>query len=168
MRPIIIDCDPGQDDAINILLALAAPEELDILGITTVAGNVPLEKTQRNARIMCELAGKTDVKVFAGCAAPMIRPLVTAEYVHGREGIDGAEIHEPSMALSGQHAVDFIWSIGTASRDEIGSGSDTPDKAPGDPEGVPARFSLQVTFERDGLTEQRFLHEVDIEEDGGY
>jgi len=107
-RPVILDCDPGQDDAINILLALAAPEELDLLGITTVAGNVPLEKTQRNARIICELAGKGEVRVFAGCAAPMRRPLFTAEYVHGREGIDGTEIREPTMPLQKKHAVDFI------------------------------------------------------------
>ena len=107
-RPIIIDCDPGQDDAVNILLALAAPEELDVLGLTTVAGNVPLEKTQRNARILCELAGKPDVKVFAGCAHPLERPLVTAEYVHGQEGIDGADIVEPTVPLQEQHAVEFI------------------------------------------------------------
>ena len=103
-RPIIIDCDPGQDDAVNILLALAAPDALDILGITTVAGNVPLEKTQRNARILCELAGKPEIKVFAGHAAPLERSLVTAEYVHGREGIDGADIFEPQVPLQEQHS----------------------------------------------------------------
>lgn len=107
-RPIIIDCDPGQDDAVAILLALAAPEELDVLGITTVAGNVPLEKTQRNARIICELAGKPEVNIFAGCAKPLERPLFTAEYVHGQEGIDGADIFEPSVPLQEQHAVEFI------------------------------------------------------------
>jgi len=89
---IILDCDPGQDDAVAILLALASPEELEVLGITTVAGNVPLEKTQRNARLMCDLAGRKAVPVYAGCPRPMVRNLVTAEYVHGREGIDGAEI----------------------------------------------------------------------------
>ena len=117
-RPIIIDCDPGQDDAVNILLALAAPEELDLLGITTVAGNVPLEKTQRNARILCELAGKPEVKVFAGYAGPLERPLVTAEYVHGREGIDGADIFEPTMPLQEQHAVEFIVETLMASEDD--------------------------------------------------
>ena len=117
-RPIIIDCDPGQDDAVNILLALAAPEELDLIGITTVAGNVPLEKTQRNARILCELAGKPEVKVFAGYAVPLERPLVTAEYVHGREGIDGADIFEPTMPLQEQHAVDFIVETLMASEDD--------------------------------------------------
>lgn len=107
-RPVILDCDPGQDDAVNILLALASPDELDVLGITTVAGNVPLEKTERNARLMCELAGKPDVPVYAGCARPMVRPLVTAEYVHGREGIDGAEIEEPAVPLQNEHGVDFL------------------------------------------------------------
>ena len=117
-RPIIIDCDPGQDDAVNILFALAAPEELDLLGITAVAGNVPLEKTQRNARILCELAGKPEVKVFAGCADPLERPLVTAEYVHGREGIDGADIFEPQLPLQEQHAVEFIVETLMASADD--------------------------------------------------
>jgi purine nucleosidase len=106
--PVILDCDPGQDDAISILLALASPDELDVLGITTVAGNVPLERTERNARILCEIAGKKEVPVFAGCSRPILRPLVTAEYVHGREGIDGAEIFEPEVALREQHAVDFL------------------------------------------------------------
>jgi purine nucleosidase len=107
-RKIIIDCDPGQDDAVMLLLALACRDELDILGITTVAGNVPLELTQRNARIMCELAGRTDVPVFAGCDRPMRRPLITAENVHGKTGIDGVEVYEPGMALQQHHAVDFI------------------------------------------------------------
>jgi purine nucleosidase len=108
MRPILLDCDPGQDDAVAILLALASSSELQVLGITTVAGNVPLEKTQRNARLMCDLAGRRDVPVFAGCSRPMLRPLYTAEYVHGREGIDGAEIREPATPLQAPHAVDFI------------------------------------------------------------
>jgi purine nucleosidase len=104
---IIIDCDPGQDDAVMLLLAMASPE-LDILGVTTVAGNVPLPLTQRNARIMCDLAGKTDMPVYAGCAQPMHRELVTAEHVHGRTGIDGVEVTEPETPLLESHAVDFI------------------------------------------------------------
>ena len=72
-RPIIIDCDPGQDDAINLLLALAAPEALDLLGITTVAGNVPLALTERNARQMCDIAGRHDVPVYSGCDRPLKR-----------------------------------------------------------------------------------------------
>ena len=107
-RKIIVDCDPGQDDAVMLLLALACPDELDILGITTVAGNVPLDLTQRNARIMCELAGKPDVRVYAGCEKPMRRKLITAENVHGKTGIDGVNIHQPDMPLQDQHAVDFI------------------------------------------------------------
>lgn len=104
---IIIDTDPGQDDAVAILLALASPE-LELLGITCVAGNVPLAKTQRNARVVCELAGRADVKVFAGCDRPMRRPLVTAEYVHGKSGLDGIDLPEPAMPLQPAHAVDFL------------------------------------------------------------
>jgi purine nucleosidase len=107
-RKIIIDCDPGQDDAVMLLLALACPEEFDILGITTVAGNVPLQLTERNARLVCELAGRSDVPVFAGSDKPMVRELVTAEDVHGRNGIDGMDIHQPSTPPQAQHAVDFI------------------------------------------------------------
>lgn len=91
-----------------LLLALACPEQFDILGITTVAGNVPLALTERNARIMCELAGRSDVPVFAGCDKPMRRALITAENVHGKTGIDGVSIYEPGIPLQSQHAVDFI------------------------------------------------------------
>jgi len=107
-RQLIIDCDPGQDDAVMLLLALACPDEFDILGITTVAGNVPLDLTQRNARIMCELAERTDVPVYAGCDKPMRHELITAENVHGKTGIDGVQIYQPSMPLQQRHAVDFI------------------------------------------------------------
>ncbi|MHA1523677.1 MAG: nucleoside hydrolase [Alphaproteobacteria bacterium] len=107
-RPIIIDCDPGQDDAIALLLALAAPEELEILGITTVAGNVPLPLTQRNARLICDLAGRSEIKVFAGATRPLVRELITAEAVHGRTGVDGLEIVEPTCPLQPGHGVDFI------------------------------------------------------------
>ena len=74
-RPIIIDCDPGQDDAINLMLALSSPGELDVLGITTVAGNVPLALTQRNARLICDLVGREDMPVFAGADRPLVRQL---------------------------------------------------------------------------------------------
>ena len=107
-RKIIIDTDPGQDDAVAILVALASPEELDVLGITCVAGNVPLDLTSRNARIVCELAGKRDVKVFAGCDRPLGRALVTAEHVHGKTGLDGPDLPEPTMPMAEGHAVDFI------------------------------------------------------------
>ncbi|MEL6689620.1 MAG: nucleoside hydrolase [Pseudomonadota bacterium] len=107
MRKIIIDTDPGQDDAVAILLALASPE-VDVLGITAVAGNVPLELTAKNARIVCELAGRPDVKVFAGCDRPIGRTLVTAEHVHGKTGLNGVEHKDPTMPLQDQHGVDFI------------------------------------------------------------
>ena len=106
-RDIIIDTDPGQDDAVAILLALASPE-LNVLGITCVAGNVPLERTSYNARQICELAGRADVNIFAGCDSPMGRGLVTAEHVHGETGLDGAHLPEPQMQLQSQHAVDYI------------------------------------------------------------
>ncbi len=107
-RPIIIDCDPGQDDAINLLLAMSSPDELEIRGITAVAGNVPLALTERNTRQICDIAGRSDTRVFAGCAEPMQRPLLTAEKVHGNTGIDGVAIVEPRTPLEEQHAVDFL------------------------------------------------------------
>ena len=110
-QKIIIDTDPGQDDAIGILLALASPEEIDLLGIVTVAGNVPLELTSRNALMLCELAKKPDTKVFAGCTRPLVRPLVTAEHVHGKTGLDGADLPDPTISLQNQHGVD--WTIET-------------------------------------------------------
>lgn len=106
-RKIIIDTDPGQDDAVAILLALASPE-LEVLGITAVAGNVPLALTEKNARKICELAGRTDVPVFAGAVRPLTRRLVTAEHVHGRTGLDGPDLPEPAMKLQDKYAVDFI------------------------------------------------------------
>ena len=105
---IIIDGDPGQDDAVNLLLAMSSPDELDILGITTVAGNVPLALTEINARLMCDVAGRSDIPVFAGCEKPMVRELVTAEHVHGATGINGIEVTEPDHPLQEQHAVDYI------------------------------------------------------------
>lgn len=107
-RKIIIDTDPGQDDAVAILLALASPEMLEVLAITAVAGNVPLSLTERNARIICELAGKLDVPVHAGCAAPLVQSLVTAEHVHGKTGLDGVVLPDPRMPLASLHGVDAI------------------------------------------------------------
>jgi len=106
-RKIIIDTDPGQDDAVAILLALASPE-LEVLGLTVVAGNVPLELTQKNARKICELAGRSDVPVFAGSIRPMVRRLVTAENVHGQTGLNGPDLPEPTMPLQERHGVDFL------------------------------------------------------------
>jgi len=105
---IIIDTDPGQDDAVAILLALASPEDIEVLGLTCVAGNVPLPLTTRNARIVCELAGQTQVPIYAGCDRPLGRELVTAEHVHGKTGLDGPDLPEPTMPLAEGHGVDFI------------------------------------------------------------
>ena len=107
-RKIIIDCDPGQDDAVALFLAMASPQELDIVGITAVAGNVHLALTQRNVRQMCDIAGRSDIPVHAGCDRPLVRELLTAEKVHGKTGIDGVEVVEPQTPLQEQHAVDFI------------------------------------------------------------
>lgn len=107
-RKIVIDTDPGQDDAVAILLALASPEEFDVLGIVAVGGNVPLAHTERNARRVVELSGRTDVPVFAGCSRPLMRALRTAEHVHGRTGLDGAELPDPTIPLQAKHGVDFI------------------------------------------------------------
>ena len=106
-QKLIIDTDPGQDDAVAILLALASPE-IDLLGITTVAGNVPLALTEVNARKICDLAGRQDVPVFAGANRPLQRELVTAEHVHGRTGLDGPDLPDPVTPLQDGHAVDFI------------------------------------------------------------
>ncbi|MDQ7262786.1 nucleoside hydrolase [Paracoccus sp. PS-1] len=117
-RKIIIDTDPGQDDAVAILLALASPE-LEVLGLSVVAGNVPLHHTERNARMICELAGRPDLPVHAGCDAPLSRKLVTAEHVHGKTGLDGVTLPEPAMPLAPGHAVDFL--IETLRREKPGS-----------------------------------------------
>ena len=118
-QKIIIDTDPGQDDAVAILLALASPEEIEVLGITAVAGNVPLALTARNARIVCELAGRPDVPVFAGCDRPMRRAPVTAEHVHGPTGLNGPVLPDPVMPLRDMHGVDFI--IDTLRREAPGT-----------------------------------------------
>lgn len=117
-KKIIIDTDPGQDDAVAILLALASPE-LEVLGLTTVAGNVPLALTSRNARVVCELAGRRDIPVYAGADRPLLKALVTAEFVHGKTGLDGPTLPEPTMALAEGHAVDFL--IDTLMREDSGS-----------------------------------------------
>ncbi|MDW5315154.1 nucleoside hydrolase [Rhizobium sp. PL01] len=118
-RKIIIDTDPGQDDAAAIMLALGSPGELDVLGITAVAGNVPVALTSRNIRVICELCNRRDVKVYAGADRPLVRQLVTAEHVHGKTGLDGPVVEEPTMPMQTQHAVDFI--IETLLAEEVGT-----------------------------------------------
>jgi inosine-uridine nucleoside N-ribohydrolase len=93
--PIVIDCDPGHDDAMAILLALASPE-VDLIGVTTVAGNQTLDKTTRNALVTLEIGGRSDIPVAAGADAPLRRALRTAAHVHGESGLDGPELPEPS------------------------------------------------------------------------
>ncbi|OQP86388.1 nucleoside hydrolase [Rhizobium rhizosphaerae] len=106
-QKIIIDTDPGQDDAVALLLALASPE-LSVEGVVTVAGNVPLDRTTYNARQVLELAGRTDVPLHAGAARPMRRDLVTAEHVHGPTGLDGPSLPVPTMPVRDKHGVDFL------------------------------------------------------------
>src|ERR1700733_439341 len=97
-RRIIIDTDPGIDDAVAILLALASPE-LEVAGIVAVAGNMPLPVTEANARAICELAGRLDIAVYAGCSRPITRPPITAEYFHGPGGLGTLLLPVPAMAL---------------------------------------------------------------------
>lgn len=106
-RQIIIDTDPGKDDAVAILLALAAPE-LEVLGLTCVAGNVPLAQTARNARRIRDLAGRRDLPVMAGCDRPLERALVTAGHVHGQDGLGGVALPAPAGPLDPRPAVDFL------------------------------------------------------------
>lgn len=107
-RKIIIDTDPGQDDAVAILLALASPAKIDVLGIVAVAGNVGLHHNADNARKVVELSGRTDIPVYAGCARPLRRQLVTAEHVHGDTGLNGPDLPDPAIPLQPRHGVDYI------------------------------------------------------------
>lgn len=91
-----------------LLLAFGSPDELDVLGITAVAGNVPLDLTVLNARKICELAGRGDARIFRGADRPLLNKLVTAEHVHGKTGLDGPDLPEPTMPVQSEHAVDFI------------------------------------------------------------
>jgi inosine-uridine nucleoside N-ribohydrolase len=104
---ILLDCDPGHDDAIALLLALASPE-VDLVGVTTVHGNQTLEKTTVNALKLLEFAGRTDVPVAAGADRPLRREPFVAEYVHGESGMDGPSLPRPTIAPVAEHAVDFI------------------------------------------------------------
>lgn len=107
MIPVLIDCDPGQDDAIALLLALASPE-LDVRGVTTVAGNQTLDKTTANALRVLELAGREDIPVAAGAEGPLEGELVTAAEAHGETGLDGPDLPPPRREALEEHAVDFL------------------------------------------------------------
>jgi len=107
-RPLIFDCDPGQDDAISLMLALSPKSGLDIRAITVVAGNTSLAKCQRNARMIAQICGRDDVPIYAGCDQPLKLPLATAEEVHGAEGLSGIKIFEPDIKLQSEHAVEAI------------------------------------------------------------
>jgi inosine-uridine nucleoside N-ribohydrolase len=104
---VILDVDPGHDDAVAIMLACGAPG-LDLLAVTTVAGNVPLEKTTRNALRVLSLIGHTDIPVAAGAPSPLHRPLRTAENIHGESGLDGPEIPDSSFEPHKRGAADLI------------------------------------------------------------
>jgi inosine-uridine nucleoside N-ribohydrolase len=105
--PIILDCDPGHDDAIAILLAVASPE-LDLRAVTTVSGNQTLDKTTNNALRVLELAGRTDIPVYAGADAPFVRQRDVAAHVHGESGLDGPDLPRPSESPQAEHAVEFL------------------------------------------------------------
>jgi purine nucleosidase len=118
-RPIIIDSDPGQDDAVAILTALASPDELEVLAITAVAGNVPIDLTVNNALALVELAQRPDVPVYRGSIRPMVNRLVTAEYVHGPTGLDGAGLPTPTLREAPGHAVDRIVELLMSHDDQV-------------------------------------------------
>ena len=107
-RKVVVDCDPGIDDAIALMLAFASPGEIEVLGVTTVAGNVPLDAVAANARRLRALCGVPEVPVFAGCPRPLLRPPVTARQVHGADGLGNAVLPPPAGAVSPVHAVDFL------------------------------------------------------------
>ncbi|MCY1136980.1 nucleoside hydrolase [Actinoplanes sp. Pm04-4] len=106
-RPVIIDCDPGHDDAMALLLALGDPR-LDLLGVTTVAGNQTLEKTTRNAQKILALAGASDVPLAAGCERPLVGELTVAGDIHGESGLDGPDLDVPVAGTAGVHAVELM------------------------------------------------------------
>ena len=104
---IILDCDPGHDDAIAMLLAWGSPE-IDLVGVTTVMGNQTIEKVTRNALSVARVAGITGVPFARGAHRPLVRQIEVAESIHGKSGLDGPRLPEPTMELDPRHAVDFI------------------------------------------------------------
>ncbi len=118
---IILDCDPGHDDAVAILLALAAPQQIEVLGLTVVGGNVPLERTVENALRVLLLADREDIPVYGGCPRPLLREMVTAEHVHGESGLDtgsGQLLTMPETTAADQHAVNYLIDTIRASDDK--------------------------------------------------
>jgi inosine-uridine nucleoside N-ribohydrolase len=107
MIPVLIDCDPGQDDALALLLALASPE-LGVLGVTAVAGNQTVDKTTANALRVLELAGRTDIRVASGAEGPLSGELVVAADAHGETGLDGVDLSPASTEPVREHAKDFL------------------------------------------------------------
>src|SRR6516225_12168970 len=105
-RTIIIDMDPGLDDAIALLFALAASDRLDVRAITVVAGNVPVDLASQNALIVRDWANRPEIPIYTGCQGPLVRDLFTAESVHGNSGLDGVPLHQPKVGLATRHAVD--------------------------------------------------------------
>ena len=103
-----MDTDPGKDDAVAMLLALASPDELEVLSLVAVAGNVPLARTWGNARRLVELAGRPDVPVYGGCSRPMVRLPITAEHVQGGTGLHGLDLPEPRVPPRPEHGVDHM------------------------------------------------------------
>ncbi|RBP95411.1 purine nucleosidase [Cytobacillus firmus] len=117
-RKIILDCDPGHDDAIAIILAAARPE-LEILGITTVSGNAEIEKTTDNALKICDLVSLHDVIVSKGASEPIVRLRENAPGIHGESGLDGPELPEPSRSWSDEHGVDTIIRLVKESKEPV-------------------------------------------------
>ncbi len=113
---LIIDTDPGADDVVALLLALASPQELNIRALTTVAGNVRLDKTSRNARLAREWAGREEVPVHAGASKPLMRTPIYAEDIHGKEGLSGVAVYEPKAGLAQGSAVSYLIDTLTAAR----------------------------------------------------
>jgi len=113
---LIIDTDPGADDVVALLLALASPEQLNVRAITTVAGNVRLDKTSRNARLAREWAGREEIPVYAGAPRPLVRSPIYAENIHGQEGITGVPVHEPAKGLEPKNAVNYLIETLTAAK----------------------------------------------------
>jgi purine nucleosidase len=118
-QSLILDCDPGVDDAVALMLAFRSPRELRLLGVTTVAGNVGPWLTARNARLIRELAGREDVPIHAGCERPLVRPPVDADHFHGESGLGSLAVFEPRAPLARGHAVPFI--VETLLREPAGS-----------------------------------------------